>query len=138
MGFRFFNTLLIAAILLILLSVFIAENKTLDLHLSDTYLVLAGVHILRTLALFLILVWLLYRFTTNMLFSAILARLHIAITLIATTCITFALFYHAAQTKGAIEITRFRLVFPVFIVGVLLSQLLYVINLMLGVLKRVN
>lgn len=140
MGFRSFHLLLICAILLILLSLFIAENKTLDLHLTDTYLVLSGVHILRTLALFLILVWLLYRFTQSFLFSAILARLHIFITLMATVCITFFLFYHAAQLKGAIDITGtgFRLIIPVFIVSTILSQLLYIINLLLGVLRKVN
>ncbi len=140
MGFRLYNILFVTAILLILLSLFIAETNTLDLHLTDTYLVLSGVLILRALALFLILLWLLYRFTQNILFSRILTGLHIVVTLVTTVCVTFFLFYYGAYARGHIETrgTPLRLTLPLFIISALLSQLLYIINLLLGVIRRFN
>lgn len=140
MGFRLYHLLFITAVLLILLSLFIAETNTLDLHLADTYLVLSGVLILRTLALFLLLLWLLYRFTQNFLFSHILSGLHIVVTLAAAVCVTFFLFYYAAYARKDIVTrgTSLRLILPLFIISTLLSQLLYIINLLLGVIRRFN
>ncbi len=137
---RNYHLLCIVAILLILLSLFVAHTDTLDLHLSDIYLVLSGVQTLRTVALFLLLLWLLYLFTHRFLYSKALTSLHIFITLSATLLITACLFYYAAYAKTYITIynSPLRLLLPLLIIATLLSQLLYIINLLLGVLRRVN
>ncbi|MBX3241915.1 MAG: hypothetical protein KIT80_13080 [Chitinophagaceae bacterium] len=144
MGFRLYQLLFITAVLLILLSLFITEDG-LNLRLNDTLYVINGVLVLRVIALILLLLWLLYRFTDKFLFSSILSGLHIVLTLAVAATITVFLFYYTGRQSPlpypnlpAETVIRLQLVFPLFIIFTFLFQVVYIINLILGIIRRFN
>ena len=136
---RLYHLFSFTAVLLILLSMFVPEKSMLDLHLRDSYVVISGILILRALALFLILMWLLYHFTKNVLFSGILARLHIIATQLTICCVIITVFdYTKYNLPLELHSGKLRLALPLFIMFSLLLQLLYIINLVLGIIRKTN
>jgi cytochrome c oxidase subunit I len=71
--------LFLAAVLLIIASFF--SEASIDIHLHDTYFIIANRHLYWAIALLLLILALLYRALRNILFSKILTWLHIIVTL---------------------------------------------------------
>ncbi|HRQ52122.1 MAG TPA: hypothetical protein PLR74_16350, partial [Agriterribacter sp.] len=96
-------------------------------------------------AMLLLLLWILYMITIRVLFSAVLIWIHIVITLLLLTLIVF-LFFRYAGTAAPGHPRGFsfqsglnvQMLVPVLIMFLLLTQLCYIINLLLGVVRRVN
>lgn len=141
--------LLLAFAILLILSSFLAGRGTLDIHLSDTYYVFDGVFIIRAMAMLLLLDWLLYRFTYKFLFSRALIWVHVLITIALVIVVVVFLFsegrphprrYFDYNYTDISDVSGKNVInfIPGFIILLLLAQLLYIINLLLGVLRRLN
>lgn len=139
-----YHLLLVLAVLLAVVSLAGANNsKTVDVHLRDTYYVLDIVFIMRAITMLLLLLWLLYIFTFESLFSVGLAWMHICLTLTLSFTISGLLLWKANNYVVSVDIMhinirRTTLVVQIFIALMLLTQLIYFINLLAGILKRVN
>lgn len=120
------------------------------MHMHDTYMVLDIAFIFRALAMFLILEWMLYFFTVRILFSNVLIWLHVLITLgmltiifIASSFIELPPLSDPARVDEVKKWESFKYSKQVYIVDasivlLLLAQPIFVINLLLGILKRAN
>ncbi|MFT4016544.1 MAG: hypothetical protein QM668_06250 [Agriterribacter sp.] len=139
-----YHLLLVLAVLLAVVSLAGANNsKTVDVHLRDTYYVLDIVFIMRAITMLLLLLWLLYIFTFESLFSVGLAWMHICLTITLSLTISGLLLWKANNYVVSVDmmhinIRRTTLVVQIFIALMLLTQLIYFINLLAGILKRVN
>jgi cytochrome c oxidase subunit 1 len=80
-SFKPYDLLLITSVLLLITSFFPLQS-TLDLHLHDTYFVIAVSHITWVLSLFLFLMWGIYRLLSEVLFSRVMTWLHVLLTVI--------------------------------------------------------
>lgn len=143
-----YHLLLTASVVLVLISL-LSGGGSLDIHLTGTQHVLDGIFILRSLAMLLLLNWILYRVTHQFLLTGTLTWLHIIATLIVVTCIVIFVFmkgtvhpkrYFDYSYTPVHEISRRSMtgIIPAFVILVLLTQLLFIINLFGGILKRVN
>ena len=81
-----------------LISFFSNNSGTVDLHIHDTVFIVSTPHILKALAMMLLFFWLIYNFTSKILFSKALTWLHILGTLLFTFYIA-ALNYNIENTK---------------------------------------
>ncbi len=134
----------LAAVLLIMLS-FIPANHPMDLPVQGASYVLSYTDTLRAIAMLLLLFWILYMITFRFLFSTVLIWLHIVITLLLLTLIVFLFFRFSVENiPDEIKDLSFqaglnpRMVVPVLIMLLLITQLTYIINLFLGVVRRMN
>jgi hypothetical protein len=136
---RPYNLLLLSAIILLIIS-FIVKRNTLDIHLHDTYFVITVTYIIRFLATVSAIFWGIYMFTFKLLFSNRLTWTHIIITILTiaglgiTSLMGDKLATLALKSFGQYsQYTRIS----VFVLGLLLlGQLTYLLNLLLGILKR--
>lgn len=139
-----YHLLLIFAVLLIIVSL-AGTNNTIDIHLQDTYYVLDIVFMIRATAMFLVLMWFLYMFTYTFLFSGLLAWLHIVVTIAIAVIVSVVLLWKAKTYILPNEadilyanIRRATFMTQLFVASMMLTQLLFFINLFAGVIKRVN
>lgn len=133
-----------AAVLLIMLS-FIPANRPMDLPVQGASYILSYADTLRAIAMLLLLFWILYMITFRFLFSTVLIWLHIVITLLLLALIVFLFFRFSAQNiPDEIKDLSFqaglnpRMIVPVLIMFLLITQLGYIINLFLGMVRRMN
>ena len=134
----------LAAVLLIMLS-FIPANYPMDLPVQGASYILSYADTLRAIAMLLLLFWILYMITFRFLFSTVLIWLHIVITLLLLTLIVFLFFRFSVENiPDEIKDLSFqaglnpRMVVAVLIMLLLITQLTYIINLFLGVVRRMN
>lgn len=135
--------LLLTGILLIVLSLFVFR-KTFDIHLHDTYYVMALHMVYWTLAAVVLLFALLYWWTSKMLFSGFLTWTHVILTIFSAFFIVTAPFWlqvveHSfpGDPLSAIEQKwRFYRNLQIFCLFLLAGQLIFFINLVRGVINR--
>ena len=145
---RPYNLFLLTGLVLILIS-FFTTTQTLDLHLHDTYFVISLTYIFGLLAIASLILWGIYLLTFRFLFSKKLTWTHIIITIL--TVIVFGTIvligdklatpttgpYYDFSTWESYGRYRQYSTALVFVLGLLLlGQFIYVLNLILGVLKR--
>jgi heme/copper-type cytochrome/quinol oxidase subunit 1 len=94
--------LLLAAVLLFIFS-FIIPNGTIDVHLHDTYIIIGYPQIFWVLAIFLLLVWLIYILCNRVLFSIYLSWIHIIATIL---CIGLLLFFFFKEDYHQVGMPR--------------------------------
>lgn len=136
--------LLFFAIILTIASL-AGANNTVDINTADTYYTLDTVFVIRAIAMFLLLLWLLYVFTFKFLFSKSLAWLHIIFTITIAVVVCAVLLWKVKNHSSIVDtemlyanMRRTRFMMQVSIAALMLSQLLFVINLFAGVIKKVN
>ena len=141
---RPYHMLALAAVLLIMLS-FIPANHPMDLPVQGASYVLSFGDTLRAMAMLLLLFWILYMTTVRILFSVVLIWVHTVITLLLTVFIVLLFFRYSGQNAAneAMELSfqtglNPRMLVPVLIMLLLIMQLSYIINLFLGVVRRMN
>lgn len=142
---RPYHLLPVAAIILAMLSV-VPVGDTLNLPLQGASYQLNYSGTLRALAMLLVLLWVLYLFTARVLFSRILVWIHIVVSLLLLACIIY-FFYRFSGTKDnlqPVDALSFQsrltpqMSVPLLILFFLFFQLIYVINLILGIVRRVS
>ena len=141
---RPYHMLALAAVLLIMLS-FIPANHPMDLPVQGASYVLSFGDTLRAMAMLLLLFWILYMTTVRFLFSVVLIWVHTVITLLLTVFIVLLFFRYSGQNAAneAMELSfqtglNPQMLVPVLIMLLLIMQLSYIINLFLGVVRRMN
>jgi hypothetical protein len=139
-----YHVFALAAVLLIMLS-FIPANHPMDLPIQGASYMLSYADTLRAIAMLLLLLWILYMITVRFLFSVVLIWAHILITLLLLVLIVFFFFRYSGQNASneIIELSfqtghNTQMLVPVLIMLLLVTQLRYIINLFLGVVKRMN
>lgn len=146
---RPYQLLFITALLVILLSAFTGKGS-LDIWSGDGVWVIDGVFVLRVTGLFLLLSGLLYRVTRQFMFSNTLIWLHVIITLLVVLCLTVVLFKNGVQHPQRYSDLQYsdwpgmslhsgiRFVVPLCITVMIVAQVFFIINLLLGVIRKLN
>ena len=135
--------LLLTGLLLILISFFLSK-KTLDIHVHDTYYVIALNHVCWALAVLLLLFSLLYWWTNNMLFSTTLTWIHVAATIfMAASIVSAPIWLQMVEQSFSNDIftameqkSKFYRGLRIFGLLLLALQLAFFINLIGGLIKR--
>lgn len=142
--FKPYHLFALAAVLLIMLSL-VPANHPMDLPIQGASYVLSYADTLRAIAMLLLLFWILYMITVRFLFSIVLIWVHIIVTLLLLVLIVFLFFRYSGQnaSNGLLELSfqaglNPQMIVPVLIMLLLITQLSYIINLFLGVVRRMD
>jgi len=96
---RPYNLLLLTA-LCILVASFFALDQTFDIHLHDTYFIIAIAHLFWATGILLIILWILYILTRHFLFSKVWIWIHIILTVATSVFLVGLSFYSNDYYKG--------------------------------------
>lgn len=96
------------------------KNNVTDIHIHDTYFVLANTHIFQAAAAVCFFIWLLYLAANKILYSLKLTWVHLAVTLSALAVIAFMINTPVGE-----------IAFIVFIA----AQLIFAVNFLTGLFK---
>ena len=147
---RPYNLIFLVALANVLLSIIpLNQKNTIDIHVHDTYFVIAHFHILWLLAIIALIVWAIYILTKRILLSKVLIWTHVIVTVLPLILLTWLLFFgNNFFNPGLHQYVDFStwtsfeshdtyskaIIIIVFVL--LLGQLVYVINFIGGVFKR--
>lgn len=145
--FQPYNLLGIAGLISLVLS-FLFAKKSISIHLSDTYYVIASGTIFQVFTALLFFFFVVYRLTGHFLFSDWFSWVHITITLLAM--IVIAILPFLAETlnnakpsytglKKWTNIDSFDKVSKTIVIaslGLMIAQLIYIANIAGGFIKR--
>lgn len=145
-----YNLLLVTGLIFLLTSFFVLrQDNSVDIHLHDTYFVIAHTHFSRWLEILSLFVWTLYLLTHKMLYSNALTWTHVVITLLTLLLFALPLFfddsfmnppprrYHDYRDwKSFDHYTRIIKAISITIFILLFGQFIFVINLIAGIFKR--
>ena len=134
-------------ILILVLSLFVGWSLTTDIHTHDTYYIIPTRYFIQAYAVFLILLWCIYRFTNKLLLSSIVTWVHLGITIILVITLVGFTFWPgivsgAGMPRRYIDYSDFdafkRLnnFLTAMTLALLFSQALYIINLAGGLLFK--
>lgn len=142
--------LLLTALLLLVMGIF--NNQTADMHVKDTYIVYPARYAIWAIALFFMLLWLLYLATDKLLFSKILSRIHILLTIGVCVFLIVTPYLRNNVYDGMAGVPRryldsgpadlfsfYNIVFKIdfiLMVVVTVGQLIYIVNLSMGLYKK--
>jgi len=137
--------LLLAALALIIASFFIS-NQAIDLHIHDTYFVIAVEHIFWAVSLLLLFHWILYRLLNNLLFSIFLSWMNILLTVICCAMIVWLILdQRAAGVRTYFDFSIWERshdhdqnLFAGIILTSFSGLVVFLINLVVGILKKKN
>ena len=144
-----YNLFLLTAFVLIVVSFIIDPNKTVDIHLHDTYLVIAQTHFLWLFAFILWILWILYHITHKIFYSKRLTWMHIIITLLPMLFLLLLLdTSNNGRPRNYLDLSSWTTYYSyqqqtmrwlTYSVLVLISaQIIFIINLVLGIAKRIK
>ena len=147
---RPYHLLLGAAVLPALASFFIStQNQTIDFHLHDTYFVVAHTYALWLLSAVSLIFWILYLLAHKIMFSKALSRAHIIITLLTVVIIIAVLFLNKHSSPGEprryydygewnvfYQKDNYIKAMAITISILLCGQIVFIINLIAGLLKK--
>jgi cytochrome c oxidase subunit 1 len=125
----------------------IKTSQTIDIHLHDTYYIIALSHVLWAFAFLLMVLWILYRLTHKILYSRKLTWTHIVVSLLTVLllCLFISNNLFDSQSKRYIDLSSWTTfsdyqqttrMLRYTVAGLLLGQLLFIINLIAGITKR--
>jgi cytochrome c oxidase subunit 1 len=125
------------------------SNKTIDLHIHDTYVVIAHTHVFWLLALAAFVFWIIYLLADKLLYSKTLSWLHIIITILTLlipgvsfyllqrqSTLTPRRYYDFSDWDSFMKFKEYDRILFITIGFILIGQLLFVINFIIGLFKR--
>lgn len=138
-----YNIFILAALLLFIIS-FFPGGGVIDIHLHDTMVVISMTHFFWALSIVLLLVWMIYLFTNNILLTKYLTWIHIIATLIVLIVLISAMLSedeprHENITWKTIEndLRKEEIIIQTFSILFLIGQIAFIINLLGGFCRRV-
>ncbi|MEO6330832.1 MAG: hypothetical protein ABIO55_17990 [Ginsengibacter sp.] len=102
---RPYNLLLLTAVLILIAS-FFAFDKTLDIHLHDTYFIITMAHSFWIIIILLLIFWTLYLLTKRFLFSKILTWLNVILIVATSVFLVTISFYSNNYYNGLAGMPR--------------------------------
>lgn len=149
---RPYHLLLLTALILVVVSFFVLERSiSVIIHVQDSYYVIAYLHIYWVLAILLFFEWILYALTTRAVYSMLLSRIHILITIVC--CLSLAiLLYYVDDASGPTarryfdfgswvsfeNFTGLMKVFAIVLLVLIIVQILFVVNVMVGIFRKLS
>jgi heme/copper-type cytochrome/quinol oxidase subunit 1 len=127
--------LLFAGLVLLIISIF--SSSSIDIQVHDTYYVIWKRHLFIVFGIFVIFLWILYLFMVRLLYSRALSWIHILITIIpALFFISMPVWYHISlyDFRGY---RRWNGILVIVIVALVIGQLILIVNLVIGLMKRI-
>jgi hypothetical protein len=142
-----YNLLLYAALVLISTSFFIDQNKTADIHVHDTYFIIAQTQLYWLFACIIWVLWFLYLTTRKLLYSKSLTWTHVVITLFTVVFLNFLLYfgndllYQPAKPfvdswKAYDANNRNKRLIEISVLVLVIGQITFIVNLVAGLFKR--
>ncbi|MBN8858998.1 MAG: cbb3-type cytochrome c oxidase subunit I [Sphingobacteriales bacterium] len=145
-----YHLLFLTGLIFILTSFFVLkQDRSVDIHLHDTYFVIVHTHILWLFAVLALFVWALYLLTGKILYSKALTWTHVIITILTLLLFAFTLFwgdsflnpaprryYDYSSWNSFDNYTIFTKAIGITIFVLLVGQLIFIINFMVGLFKR--
>lgn len=146
---RPYNLLLLTGLILVLTSFFLFDgNSAVDIHLHDTYFVIAHTHIFWLLAILAFFMWTLYLLTNKILYSKSLTWTHIIVTILTLVLFASTLFigdghinpmprrYYDYSNWNSLDMYSTLIkVGAITLFILLLGQINFVINFIVGIFK---
>ena len=145
-----YNFLLITGLIFFISSFFFkGENNVIDIHLHDTYFIIAHTHIFWLIGLISIISWILYLITNRLMYSKKLIWIHTIITILTLTLIGLALCfieYKKDTPRRYSDFSNFNFpfyettekAFGVILFILLCGQIFYIANFILGLIKSLR
>jgi hypothetical protein len=139
-----YNLLIVTGLTLFIISFFLI-NQTVDLHLLDTYFVVDFKLLFWTVAAILIITWLLYAITKQLLFSKYLTWIHIIITTLTSILISTIPLWNNVLSNPIKSGFSFQDIddyqsennkVAIIILIMLVGQVTYLINVIVGFTRR--
>lgn len=147
-----YNLLLLTGLVFALSSFFVLrQNNSVEIHLPDTYLVIAHTNVFLLLAISALFVWTLYLLTNKILYSKALTWTHVIITIFTLFLFALTLFfgdkfmnlrprryYNYSDWSSFNDFTTLKKAIGITIIVLLFGQLIFVINFIVGLFKRMT
>jgi heme/copper-type cytochrome/quinol oxidase subunit 1 len=148
---RPYHLLIPAGLLLVLTSLFMLnqKNTVVDIHLHDTYFVIAQNHIFWLLSIITFFIWLLYFLTNKILYAKVLTWTHVILTILTLLLLVSTLYFgdsilgpiaggyiDISHVKSFDQYRTYSKSVEISILVLFLGQVIFVVNVILGLLKR--
>lgn len=121
----------------------------IDIHLSDTYYIIALTQIFWLSAIFTLIVWAIYLLTNKLLYSRVLSRTHIFITILTLAAFIFFLYfgthffnqtprryYDLSIWNSSGSYGNYYIALAIIIGLFVTGQIAFIINILTGLFKR--
>jgi cytochrome c oxidase subunit 1 len=132
-----------------ILSSLFASNQLVDFHLNDTYFLIEVTHVFWFLAAFALFFWMIYFLTSKILFSKILTRTHIIITILTFIVFIVTLYFGDNSFNSAprryydynswnsfYKYSNYNKAIVITIGVLLMGQIIFLINFAGGIFKN--
>lgn len=146
-----YHLLLLTGLVLVLTSFFINQNRTIDIHVNDTYYVITQGHVFIFSAFIISVLWALYLVTRKILYSKSLTWIHIIVTLVTLLFLFFLLNFGSnilnpssrryldANNRTTFNMHEQYTRWNVYImIALIFGQVTFILNLIIGIVKRVT
>jgi heme/copper-type cytochrome/quinol oxidase subunit 1 len=141
-----YTLLFLVALLLLCIGLFLDGRglQTLDIHLVDTYFIIAPFHFFAFLAAFYLCLGVLYLLTRKLLFSKVLSWLHVILTILFTVWIFYMVYQTNNGSPADLDFgswgtyTVYNQGSHYWLWAIVLSPLLFIVNVIGGVIRRIR